>query len=247
LSSGRRLVEGTIAGDAVLDTALSSALLEEVVGGAAPVVRVSRPEPLVSFGRLDRLVPGFAAALDVASGHGFTPVMRVGGGRAAAVHEGVIELGIGERVDGSTTERFVATADLVRSTLGRLGVVAEVGELPGEFCPGAWSLHARGIKLSGIAQRVTRGAAWTEAFVMVSSGERLREVLVPVYAALGLEIEPRTIGTLEDLVPGITWEDAAEALRAELAERRPLAPTALDADLEARAAALRERHVPAPR
>jgi len=241
-----RLVETGISGDAVLDTAVSSALLEEVVGGARPVVRINRPGPRVSFGRLDRLAAGFEAALEAARGHGFTPVMRVGGGRAAAVHEGVIDLGIGEPATESTTERFVATADVIRAALGRLGVVVEVGELPGEFCPGAWSLHVGGRKLSGIAQRVTRGAAWTEAFVMVSGGERLREVLVPVYEALGVELEPGTIGTLEDLVPGITWEAAAGALRAELAARREPAPTALDASLDARAEALRQRHVPAP-
>jgi lipoate-protein ligase A len=247
MSAATRLVEAQIASDAVLDTAVSSALLEEVVEGAPAVVRIGRPQPLVSFGRLDRLLPGFASALEVARGHRFTPVMRVGGGRAAAVHDGVIELGIGEPASRSTTERFVATADLIRSALARLGVTAEAGELPGEFCPGAWSLHAGGIKLSGIAQRVTRGAAWTEAFVMVSGGERLREVLVPVYDALGLQLDPRTVGALEDIRPGITWEAAAEALRIELASRRPLRPAALDDGVRARATSLRSRHVPAPR
>jgi len=90
-----RLVETRIDGDPVLDTALSSALLASVIDGAPPVVRVTRPEALVSFGRLDRLLDGFAAALEVTREHGFTPAMRVGGGRAAAVHDGVILLGIG--------------------------------------------------------------------------------------------------------------------------------------------------------
>jgi octanoyl-[GcvH]:protein N-octanoyltransferase len=242
-----RLVEARIEGDPALDTAVSSALLEEVIGGAPPVVRISRPEPLVSFGRLDRLVAGFGTALELARAHGFTPVMRVGGGRAAALDGGAIQLGLGEPVAHSTTERFVATADLVLSALRRLGVAAEVGELPGEFCAGAWSLHAGAIKLSGIAQRVTRGAAWTEAFVMVSGGARLREVLVPLYEALGVPLEPRTIGSLEDLLSGITWDAAAEALRAELAARRTLLPAQLDIGLRTRAAALRSRHVPAPR
>jgi octanoyl-[GcvH]:protein N-octanoyltransferase len=242
-----RLVEVQIAGDPVLDTAVASALLAEVIDGAPAVVRVSRPEPLVSFGRLDRLAAGFATALEVALGHGFTPVMRVGGGRAAAVHGGAIQLGIGEPAAESATERFVATADLVRSALGRLGVSVEVGELPGEFCAGAWSLHAGGIKLSGIAQRVTRGAAWTEAFVMVSGGARMRAVLVSVYEALGLQLDPRTVGSLEDLLPGISWEAASSALRAELAARRVLVPPRPDAGLPARAAALRSRHVAEPR
>jgi len=239
-----RLVETRIEGDPVLDTAIASALLAEVIDGAPAVVRLNRPEPLVSFGRLDRLRDGFEMALQVARQHGFTPVMRVGGGRAAAIHDGVIELGIGEPASSSTTERFVAMADLVRSALTRLGVVVEVGELPGEFCPGAWSLHAGGIKLSGIAQRVTRGAAWTEAFLMVSGADRLREVLVPVYEALGLLLEHSTIGTLDDLLPGITWEAAADALRTELATRGPLMAEAPDPGLRARAEALRDVAVP---
>lgn len=246
-SGTARLFEDRIEGDAVLDAAVSSALLEEVIGGAPAAVRMSRAEPLVSFGRLDRLVASFPAAIEVARAHGFTPVMRVGGGRAAAIHDGVIELGVAEPAAESTTDRFAAMADVVRSALVRLGVAVDVGELPGEFCAGAWSLHARGIKLSGIGQRVTRGAAWTEAFVMVSGAGRLREVLVAVYEALGVALDPRTIGTLEDLVPGIAHEAVAEALRAELAERRSLAPAGIDDDLRARAGALRERHVPQPR
>ena len=85
--------------------------------------------------------------------------MRVGGGRAHAVHEGVIEIGVAAPAHESTTDRFVAMAERLRAIIETLGAPAEVGELPGEFCPGAWSLHAGGVKLAGIAQRVTRGAA----------------------------------------------------------------------------------------
>src|SRR3712207_7304772 len=56
-----------------------------------------------------------------------------------------------------TAARFTAMAELVRAALARLGVPAQVGELPGEYCPGAWSLHAGGVKLAGIAQRVITG------------------------------------------------------------------------------------------
>jgi hypothetical protein len=228
----------------VLDTALSSALLEDVIAGAPPVVRMWRSEPLVSFGRLDWLEDGFTAAVAAARDHGFAPVMRVGGGRATAVDAGVLQLGIGERAAASTTERFVATADLLRSSLARLGVVTEVGELPGEFCPGAWSLHAGGIKLCGIAQRVSRGAAWTEAFVMVTDAGPRRAAMVPVYAALGVPLDPGTVGALDDLVPGLRWEDAAAAVRTELGE---LVPEGAGDALLARARELRERHEPLTR
>jgi octanoyl-[GcvH]:protein N-octanoyltransferase len=231
-----RLVAGRLEGDPVLDAALSSALLEQVVAGGAdgdPIVRVSRPEPMVSFGRLDKLADGFPGALAAARARGFTPVMRVGGGRAHAVHEGVVEIGVAAPARESTTERFVAMAERLRAVLGALGAPVEVGELPGEFCPGAWSLHARGVKLAGIAQRVTRGAAFTEAFVMASGGERSREVLVPVYEALGLELDPSTVGSLE--VP------AEEALAAVVDSFAPWTPFEPDVTI---ARPLRARHEP---
>jgi octanoyl-[GcvH]:protein N-octanoyltransferase len=236
-----RLVATRLRGDPVLDAAVSSALLEQVVAGADAVVRLSAPEPMVSFGRLDRLAGGFGAALEMARARGFTPVMRVGGGRAHAVHGGVVEVGVAARAHESTTERFVAMAERLRSVLAVLGVAAEVGELAHEFCPGAWSLHAGGLKLAGIAQRVTRGAAWTEAFLMVSGGARSREVLVPVYEALGVELDPATVGAVDDLVSGVTWERAAAALRETFA---PFAVVEPDAGTLTLARALRERHEP---
>jgi octanoyl-[GcvH]:protein N-octanoyltransferase len=214
-----RLVTARVAGDPVLDAALSTALLEQVVAGAPAVVRVSRPEPMVSFGRLDKLAGGFAEAVSIARRHGYTPVMRVGGGRAHAVHAGVVEIGVAAPVRESTTDRFVAMAERLRAVIGGLGVVAEVGQLPGEFCPGAWSLHAGGVKLAGIAQRVTRGAAFTEAFLMVSGGERSREVLVPVYEALGVELDPSTVGDL-----GVPVEDALAAVLDSFAPWAPYEP-----------------------
>ena len=236
-----RLLTARVAGDPVLDAALSSALLQGVVAGAPPVARLSAPEPMVSFGRLDRLAGGFPVALAVARGRGFTPVLRVGGGRAHAVHEGVVEVGIAAPAHESTTERFVAMADGLRRVLTALGAPPEIGALPREFCPGAWSLHAGGIKLAGIAQRVTRGAAWTEAFLMVSGGARSRAVLTEVYAALGMPLDPATVGALEDLVPGVSWDDAAAALRDALGPVAESVPAAAELAL---ARELRSRHEP---
>ena len=234
------------AGDAVLDTALSSALLARAPGEPVPAFRLSHPPQTVSFGRLDRLLPGFPAATAAAARQGFAPVLRVGGGRAAAVHEQAILFGLAGPASETTTERFVAMADLVRSALGSLGIAAAVGELPGEYCPGAWSLHAGGVKLAGIDQRVTRGGAWTEGFVMVRGGDAVRRVLEPVYAALGVEWDPRTAGSVADLVPGVTVAAAAAALRDELASRYAVREVPADPALLAHARELRARHEPQP-
>ena len=245
-----RLVTASFPGDAVLEAAFSSALLALVGDGAPPAFRIARPGPAVSFGRLDRLAPGYEAAVEAARAHGFEPVLRVGGGRAAAIHEQAIAFGLAAPAVGSgrseshstTTERFVAMADLTRSALWRLGILAEVGELPGEYCRGAWSLHAGGVKLAGLSQRVTRKGTWTEGFLVVRDGQRVREVLTAVYEALGLTWDPRTAGALSDLEDSITWEAAAAALRHELAERYELTEAGGDPAALELAERLRERH-----
>lgn len=215
-----RLISHSFAEDPVLDVALGSALLERVENGAPAAFRIDRPAPTVSFGRLDRLLPGFPAACEAARAHGFTPTLRVGGGRAAAIHEGALTLGIAAPIAGSTTsERFTWFADVLLGALRRVGVGARRGQLPDEYCPGDWSLHAGGIKLAGISQRVRRRAAWTEAFLIVREGDRVRSLLRDVYAALDLPLDASTAGALEDLMPGVQVGDVAEALRAELAGR----------------------------
>ena len=89
---------------------------------------------------------------------GFEPVVRLAGGRAAAFHEGTLAFAWAtpaERPVAGTRERFERLAGIVAAALRGLGVDARVGEIPGEYCPGAWSVNARGrTKLAGIGQRL---------------------------------------------------------------------------------------------
>ncbi len=81
--------------------------------------------------------------------------------------------------------RFRETASLIASALSRLGVDARVGEVPGEYCPGAYSVNARGrTKLMGVGQRIVSGAAHVGGVVVVGDSGRVRDVLTPVYDAL---------------------------------------------------------------
>lgn len=239
-----RLIATSLAHDPVLDVALGSALLEAAGLSAAPLFRIGIPAPTLSFGRLDRILPGFPAAVAAAREHGFTPTLRVGGGRAAAIHGGAISFGVAApAAPGSTTvERFEWLAALVRSALARVGVVAEHGQLPDEYCPGDWSLHADGVKLAGLSQRVRRDATWTEGLLLVSDAAPARAVLEAVHAALGLPLDPATVGAVEQLAPGVTVAATAAALRDELTARGPVAEQPLDAPLLAAAERLRERH-----
>ncbi|ADB53411.1 lipoate--protein ligase family protein [Conexibacter woesei] len=241
-----QLLTVSLSDDPVLDVAVGAGLLEVAATDRAtpPVFRIDRPAPTLSFGRLDRIRPGFAAAVEAARARGFEPTLRVGGGRAAAIHEGALSFGIAQPDDGSitTTDRFTWLAELVRGALARVGVAAERGQLPDEYCPGDWSLHAGGVKLAGLSQRVKKDATWTEGLLLVTGGDRAREVLTAVHAALQLPLDPATVGAVEDVAAGTTVDAVAAALRDELTARGPVAEIPLSSAALAAAERLRERH-----
>jgi hypothetical protein len=75
--------------------------------------------------------------------------------------------------------------------------------------------------------------------VVVEGSDRTRDVLVPIYAALGLAWDISTSGAIADEVPGVTWDDAVGAIERAFAEHHRLQPATLPTDLvdEARARA----------
>ncbi|HJS97325.1 MAG TPA: hypothetical protein VJ741_23850 [Solirubrobacteraceae bacterium] len=225
--------------------ALPHALLAFVAAKRrCPVVRCYRPAATVAFGRRDTFVPGFAAAAAAARRHGFTPVIRGAGGRAAAYDEGSLIFDEVMPADGSQIrERFAGDAERQARALRELGVDAHVGEVPGEYCPGEFSVNARGrVKLIGAAERIVKGAWLHSSVVVVNSTQSLRAVLTDVYAALGLDWDPSTTGAVAEEAPGAGIEDVRAALLAEYGTRYTLAPASLtDADL-AHAAELLDRH-----
>jgi len=209
-------------GEPARDIALTHDLLRGVAAGTAPpTARVYRPTPTLAFGKLDALRPGYAGATAAAAAHGFAPVLRIAGGHAAAYDGGsvVVELITPQaHVAEGIAARFAAGSGLLQRAFADVGVEAEIGELPGEYCPGAWSLHARGVKLAGPAQRSIRGAALWTAFVAVEGGARLRAVLTDVYAALDLRWDPATAGAADDIRPGLSVATVEAALVAALGD-----------------------------
>jgi lipoate-protein ligase A len=115
---------------------------------------------------------------------------------------------------------------LIAGALRRLGVDAHVGEVPGEYCPGRWSVNACGArKLAGIGQRVISGGAHVGTVVVAEDAAAVRDVLEPVYRALSLDWDPETVGAV-----GLPWSDVRDAVLAEYAERFELVEDALDAE-----------------
>ena len=156
-------------------------LLAEVVAGAPETLRIYRPSAAtVAFGRIDTLRPGYADAVAAASAGGFEPVVRAVGGRAVAYDPTCLVLDhLAPEPDRtlSTSRRFDAFGRLHADALHALGVDARVGEVPEEYCPGPFSVNARGlVKLVGTAQRVVRGGWQFSAVVIVDGAARLRVI-----------------------------------------------------------------------
>ena len=243
------LVEGSAGPDPLLDVAMAHALLDLVADGRRrPVVRCYRPHATVAFGRRDRFLDGFAAAVAVARRHGFAPVIRGAGGRAAAYDEGCLifdEVMTAGESSGGSRERFAADARRQAGALRELGVDARVGEVRGEYCPGEFSVNARGrVKLIGAAERVIRGAWLHSSVVVVESATAIREVLTETYAALGLDWDPDTTGAVAHEAPGVGLDDVRRALLDIYATSYALSPASLGEVELARAGELLERHRP---
>jgi octanoyl-[GcvH]:protein N-octanoyltransferase len=228
-----------------LEVAVSHALVERVNAGAlGPVLRVYRPAPTLAFGRLDAIAPGFAAAAASARAHGFEPVVRAPGGHAVAYHDGCLvvdELIPAADPIAGLQDRFARSGEWLAEALRTLGVDARVGRIDGEFCPGDFTVSARGrVKVVGTAQRVVRHASLLAASVAVTGGDALRDVLTDVYAALELDWDPATAGAIEDDVAGVTL-DAVEQAILETA-RGEMTEASLDGDTLALARKLEPRH-----
>jgi octanoyl-[GcvH]:protein N-octanoyltransferase len=234
-------------GEPHLDTAISHAVLDRVAAGElGATFRLRAAEPVLAFGKQDANSSGFPRAVAAARAAGFTPVLRLAGGRAAVFHEGTLAFAHAtpdERPTRGTRERFERTGDWLVAALRRLGVDARVGEVPGEYCPGAFSVNAGGrIKLAGVGQRLIAGAAHLGGVLVVTGTAAVRDVLIPVYEALGLDWDPATTGSVEDEVPGVTLDQVTEAILAELGERYELAQGDFDAPTLARARELANAH-----
>ena len=236
--------------DPALDTAVSRAVMRRVAAGELPeTLRLARPGVVVAFAKRDAVAPGYVEAVEAARRAGFGSVVRLAGGRAAIYHEGTLELAHAaadpEPRAGIRT-RFEATAQLIARALRRLDVDARVGEVPGEYCPGRWSVNASGTrKLAGIGQRVIAGGSHTGAVIVVDDVARVRRGLEPVYRALGLHWDPATVGAVADevRVPD-AWVAVRDALLAEYAERYELVEGELDPDTLALARDLAAEHRP---
>ena len=236
-----RLIRHSFPDRPELSTAVSRTILQRVAAGELPpTIRIHRPGSEVAFGRQDLANPRFEAAADAARAAGFAAVERLAGGRAAVFHSGTIAIArayADPQPPKRTYARFEEMAGLIAGALRGLGVDARVGEVPGEYCPGAYSVNARGaVKLSGIGQRMIRGGAHMGGVVVASGGREVARALVPVYEALELDWDPATSGDVSaELHREVDPGEIEEALISELGHSYELVDAELDDETMRRA------------
>ncbi|MDO4916732.1 MAG: lipoate--protein ligase family protein [Rothia sp. (in: high G+C Gram-positive bacteria)] len=190
-------------------------------GEAESALRLYSPAPNVAFGRRDELNPRFEQASQAAQRHGYEPLVRPVGGHAAGYDAGCLVVdhfhAVSDAVSGNT-DRFSIFGEMYVRILNSLGVQACMGEIPGEYCPGEYSVHAvlpddARIKIVGTAQRVVAGAWWFSAGIVVKEHtDSLKSVTQDVYQALDLSLEPSTVGALSDANPLIEVADVEDAV-----------------------------------
>jgi octanoyl-[GcvH]:protein N-octanoyltransferase len=238
-----RLLEDSFPDDSALDAAVSRALMMRVASGELPeTLRIARPGTTVMFGKRDAVAPGYEEAVRAAVEAGFEPTLRLAGGRAAVFHDGTMEIGHAVHA-AEPRARFEDTAERLTRGLARVGVDARVGEVRREYCPGRWSVNARGaVKLAGIGQRVVGGGSHTGVVLVIDGERRINEVLEPVYAALGLDWDPAASGSVRTEAPSATWSTVRDAIVTEYAQDYELARDELDPQTLALARELAEEH-----
>lgn len=206
-------------------------------GERPPTVSITPSTRHVGVTRRDTFRPGFADAVRASNEEGYPVLVRGSGGGATAAGIGTFGFSIirpadAEEAKRGIRDRYDEAAALALGAFGRLGARAEVGEVRDEFCPGDHSIRVGdwkdGVKLVGIAQRLTRRATSVGGIVISAGEEELALVLARVYGAMDLPFRPESVGSLRRAGSGATVEDAIEAFAAEAKLRYGATPVPLD-------------------
>ncbi len=203
-------------------------IFDQVASGERPAtVSITPSTRHVGVTRRDTFRPGFEAAVEAAGKLDYPVLVRSAGGGATAADLGTFGFSIIRPADETErkrgiTDRYDEAAAFVLGVFSRLGVGAEVGEVREEFCPGDHSIRIGdredGMKIVGIAQRITRRATSVGGIVLVEGEKELARVLGRVYDAMHLPFRPEGVGSLSRAGYAAGTRSAIEAFAAE-AER----------------------------
>lgn len=191
--------------------------------------------------------PGFPGAVQEAQLRGYLAMTRLAGGRAAVFHRGTIAFSWAQAANDpreDITGRFRELSAIVVDALESLGADGRVGELPGEYCAGKFSVNLGGeIKVMGVGQRLIRGAAHVGGVIVVDDSAELRGILGAVYSRLGIQWRPETAGALEDRLRGVSIDGVIEAMMTAFSRRYRVTETEIPEDIVERGRLIGAEHV----
>lgn len=229
---------------------MSHAMLRAVAQGDGDErLRLYAPDDALLFSSLDARLPGYARAVEIAREAGYAPVLRLAGGHAAVFLEQSVAFAWASADPEAHLHiqpRFERLTGWIVAALRSLGLDARVGQIPGEYCPGDYSVNIDGrVKVMGCGQRVIRGAAHVGGVLTVAQSAPLREILVPIYEALGLDFRPETAGGVADFDAALTPERVIDAIVAAAeASGATCVPAHFEPALTRAAEALMPLHTP---
>ncbi len=243
------VIRGQLSGDAALDTATSRAILLRCADGSiGETLQVGCPHRVIAFGKQDAISDGFRTATDIAAAKGWDPCVRIAGGRAVVFSPRIVRFAWTIPTDDPARDmrrNFGRLADAVVSALGTLGVPSEVAETPGEYCAGEFSVRVLGSrKVMGVGQRLARTAAQVGGMIVVEDEGEINEVLVPVYEALAVAMDPAATGSIAD-VRKVDAVDLMDSLVRAIASDRVTSESGITPETAMVAATLRDDHRPA--
>ncbi|WP_276299818.1 lipoate--protein ligase family protein [Halorussus lipolyticus] len=205
------------------DREVVAGMLERAAETGEGSVRVWRPHRQLAFGRRDARADDYEVATKVADACGFTPVQRSVGGRAVAYTGSTIAFAKVVALDDMRVgmdERYEDTTRAIQRALWRLGVPVARGEPEASFCPGDYSLQRDG-KIVGIAQRVRKNAALVSGVAVVRDHAEIADVLEPVYAALDVPFEAKSVGSVAKAGGSDDPEEVARTIEELLVGNQP--------------------------
>ncbi len=202
-----------------------------------PTISITPSTRHIGVTRKDTRRPGFEEAVRRAYEEDYPVLIRSAGGGATAAGPGTFGFSIIRPSDAEEgrrgiRQRYDEAVALALGALGRLGIRPEVGEVRDEFCPGDQSLRIgsweNGMKIVGIAQRVTGRATSVGGIVLVWGENELARVLERVYGAMGLPFRSGSVGSLRRAGSPAGVKDAISAFAEEAKLRYGAAYTSLD-------------------
>lgn len=212
-------------------------IFEQVAAGERPpTISITPSIRHVGVTRKDTLRQGFDRAAREAYEEGYPVLVRSSGGGATAAGPGTFGFSVirpSEDARRGISQRYDEAASLVLGAFLRLGIdAAEVGEVRDEFCPGDHSIRIgdfeNGMKLVGIAQRVTRQATSVGGIVLVWGEAELARVLGRFYTAVNLPFRPGSVGSLHRAGSKVGVKEAIGTLAEEAKLRYGATPVLLD-------------------